>query len=321
MADPVEGQVATPDAPPNPFAGPGTAQNIDRQKALLNDIIAMGGTNAAQLYGEQDTRTQDALRQRLAQAGPVQPAQQAIYDSFRRDAEAARQQHVQSQQRQFQLGNVFMEQAKGAVPMYEQQQQALTDTMRMQFEASARRDAEETLRQQQAAARAASGGGGGGSRKLTVEERIAAGLDDQKVKDALTGAALANIPKTKWTLSDATSAGLAGKRLSYSQGAENLGFRGETAEIYRLFPDEVAAVQDEIEQYVKKDASFEDIVAAATDAAGQNKLPSNVLQIILMANAPRWGVSDRDWRPEVDSNWNSGADPVLERKPRQGGGW
>lgn len=162
MATPAPGQIPTPAKPTNPFEGGGTESNIERQKALLNDIIAMGGTRGAALYQDQDSAVQEALRKRLA-AAPTTDAQQGIYNAFARDARAGAAQHAATQLRQAQLGNVFMDQAKAAVPLYAAQQNSLVEQLRMQYEENARRDAE-----QAALSRAVSRGGGGGSARASA---------------------------------------------------------------------------------------------------------------------------------------------------------
>lgn len=285
MAEPLPGQTPTPAAPANPF-GDGATGNIDRQKALLNDIIAMGGTPAAQLYGEQDVRTQEMLRQRM-QAAPSTVAQQGIYEAFRRDAEEARRQHAETQQRQMQLGNLFMDQAKGAVPIHAKNVDAMTEALRMQFEARARADAEAA----QLARSGRSSGGGSSSTKSSY-------LDDA---DPLS-----------LTAEEAKKAGAAGNARSMEQalaayGVQNPAVAGKYGPAIQKVAGNLAAIAQlkgskavsfdfvlsSLDQIISEMEANGDFAARPGDPASIN--PDIIRDVALYMFAPVWGVADDQW--------------------------
>lgn len=279
--EPVEGQVPTPAAPTNPFSGTGTTGNIDRNKVLLNEIISMGGTRAESLYNEQDARTQEALRQRLAGASNMPAAQQAIYDGFRRDAEEARRQHAESQQRQSQLGSIFMDQAKAAVPIYEKNVDAQTEALRMQYEAQARRDAEAAA----ASAARSSGGGGGSSYKATDYGDVAT---------------------TALTPEQAVKAGTAGAARSVDQALAAYGVQNPAVSAkYGPALQKVASVIANASQAKgTKALSFDAVMGTIDDMLSEMQAsgdipegtnPSFLRDVALYMFAPVWGVQDTDW--------------------------
>ena len=93
-------------------------------------------------------------------------ARQAVYDAFSQDARAAEQQQANTIQRQGQIGQLFMDQAKAAVPIYSKNVDLASQAMRQQFE--------ERMAAQRAA-RAASSGSltGAAAGAAQAEKRVA----------------------------------------------------------------------------------------------------------------------------------------------------
>lgn len=299
MADPAPGQTPTPATPTSPFEGGGAAGNIDQQKALLNDIIAMGGNTAAQLYGEQDQRTQAALQSRMAEA-PTTTAQKGIYDAFSRDAQEARRQHAESQQRQAQLGNIFMDQAKGAVPMYEAQQKSLNDSLRMQYEASARRDAEQAQAQKEATARSyrSSGGGGGGRSSSSSSAPKTGSIDD--IKGMIASGELS---PTLLTSKEAKMLGRITPPLSLSDTLMRMGTPLMLKKYQKPLDTAMGVVanmaKDDKMDFDSIDAPLMEFLQRQQDAGLIDK--SFDLDFIAtaakLANGGLWGIDQYDWKP------------------------
>lgn len=285
MAEPLPGQTPTPAAPPNPF-GEGATGNIDRQKALLNDIIAMGGTPAAQLYQEQDVRAQEALRQRLQAAGPSTVAQQGIYDAFRRDAEEARRQHAETQQRQMQLGNLFMDQAKQAVPIHAKNVDAMTEALRMQFEARARADAEAAQ-----LARSGRGGGGGSSTKTSyLDGADPLALTAEEAKKAGTSGNARSMDQAL------AAYGVQNPAVAQKYGPAIQKVAGNLAAIAQLKGTKAVSfdfVLSSLDQIISEMEANGDFAPRPGDPASIN--PDLVRDVALFMFAPVWGVGDDQW--------------------------
>lgn len=282
----------TPPVPTNPFAGGGTEKNIDQQKALLNDLIAMQGQGARTLYERQGAEAQGLLNERLAQAGQVPDARKAVYDAFTRDAQAADQQHAQTVQRQAQLGQIFMDQAKGAVPIYAKNVDATTEAMRLQFEE--RRRKEEEARQAQMAASRASVAR---SAPKTIDQRIAEGEEDRAVKQGTARSILekSGVPKSQWSTSDVIAAGVSGAKLGLEDAAKALGF-GTTATALQG-KEALGLAQGTIDELYNgdKDVNFEQVQVAIQALIDAGEISRNQAAIALVANAPRWGMGGDEY--------------------------
>ena len=289
MADPG----TTPPVPTNPFSGGGVENNVDRQKALLNDLIAMQGQAGRQVYARQGADAQGLLQQRLSEAGPVPAARQAVYDAFSRDAQAAAQQNARTMQRQAQLGNIFMDQAKAAVPIYAKDVDATTEAMRLQFEERRRREEEQAAAQRAALARSS-----GGSSYKSVEQRIAEGEEDRAVKrgTALSILEKSGVPRSQWSTSDVVAAGLSGGKLSFDDAASALGIPSDMKKTMAANKDAQSIAQQTIDELYNgdKDVNFEQVqstVAALVEAGVVSEAMANVM---LLVNSPRWGLSAQD---------------------------
>lgn len=269
--------------PIDPYANGGAENNIERQKGLLNDLIAQTGQQGRQLYERQGPDAMAMLNHQL-QTSPATPdSRKAVYDQFVNDAKMAEQSNAQGMQRQAALNAQFLDQAKAAVPIHAADVKNQQEALRMQFEdAKAER-----------AARAASSGGG--SRKLTVEERIAAGLDDAAVKNGITATLLKDIPKSEWTASDAKKAGLAGAKGSYMEAASELGLPpGFGVNMGSEQKSALGELQGWIDSLYDKDYSFSQVVNEIKSEfdAGTYSGWNDIGKTVLQANARRWGIRD-----------------------------
>lgn len=193
--------------PANPFAGGGTEQNIDKNKALMNDLIAQEGQAARQIYERQGSDAQALLAQRLAgPEGQFAPdARKAVYDAFVRDAQAAEGQQKRTMERMGALNNIFMDQAKAAVPIHAKEVDANMEAMRLQFEERRRREEEAAAAQREARA---------SQRRSeyanSYEGRLKAALEGAQIDREVTKSMLGQTPKTEWTPKDADAMGTRG---------------------------------------------------------------------------------------------------------------
>jgi hypothetical protein len=267
--------------PIDPYANAGAEGNIDRQKALLNDIIATQGQAGRQIYERQAPEAQAALQQQLASAPATPQARQDVFGAYVQDAKLAEQGQAEFMQRQNLLNTNFMEQAKAAVPIHAADVKNQQEALRMQFEAQA----------------AARGGGGGGSRSLSVEERIAAGLDTAKVNEGIKTALLADIPKSQWTVSDAEKSGQSKSKASYLDAASELGLPpGFGIGFNSSQKSQVSDLQAWIDSLAKKDASFDEVLSQIQAASDEGIYSPDITRVVLHANARRWGITDpADW--------------------------
>ncbi len=276
---------ATPATPDNPFNGGGAEQNIDAQKALLNNLIANQGQGGRALYERQAPEAQSLLNDRLSSAGPVPAARQAVYDAFTRDARAAEQQQANTIARQGQIGQLFMDQAKAAVPIYSKNVDLASQAMRQQFE-------ERQAAQQ--AQRAAAAASSARSAPKSVEELIAGKIQDQEVKKGAARSILesSGVPKTQWSTSDVLAAGLSGSKLSFEDAAQSLGF-GPSAS---ALADRSALSQEQqtIDELFNgaKDVNFEQVQGTVRALIEAGVVSPNQAAIALVANSRRWGVGD-----------------------------
>jgi hypothetical protein len=184
------------------------------------------------------------------------------------------------------LNSNFLDQAKAAVPIHAADLKNQQEALRMQFE-----DAQ----QQRAAAAARSSGGG--SRQLSVEERIAAGLDTAKVNEGVRAALLKDIPKSQWTVSDAEKAGPAKGKASYTDAASELGYPpGFGINFSSEQKAQVSDLQTWIDSLAKKDFSFEQTQSEIQSAVDDGTYAGDIAKVLLQANARRWGITDpADW--------------------------
>lgn len=276
-------------APIDPYANQGAEQNIDRQKALLNDIIASQGQAGRQLYERQTPDAQAALQAQLASAPATPDARKAVFDAYGQDAKLAEQGQNEFMQRQQLLNSNFLDQAKAAVPIHATDVKNQQEALRMQFE-----DAQQ---QRAAAASRASSG----SRNLTIDERIAAGIDTAKVNAGVKSALLANIPKSQWTVSDAKGAGTTQGKKDPASASYELGFPPGFWSATGLDKNpEVSELQGYIDSLADDDVSFEQAVGAVKqlfdDGEYKNGTFDDMGRILLQANARRWGITNpADW--------------------------
>lgn len=280
-----------PPVPVNPFSGGGAEKNIDQQKAMLNDLIAMQGQSGRQVYERQAPEAQQLLAEQVQRAGQVPDARRAVYEAFSRDAQAADQQHTQTVQRQAQLGQIFMDQAKAAVPIYGKSVDATTEAMRLQFEERRRREAEAAANQRAAASRSSAA-----SAPKSIEQRIAEGEEDRAVKQGTARSILekSGVPKNQWSTSDVVAAGVSGAKLSFDDAAKALGF-GSTATALQA-KDALSLGQQTVdEMWNDNDATFEQVQTAVQALIQAGLLSQNTAGIVLMANAPRWGLSSEEY--------------------------
>lgn len=275
-----------PQSPDNPFNGGGAEKNIDAQRAMLNDLIANQGQAGRDIYSRQAPEAQAMLGQRLTAAGPVPAARQAVYDAFTQDARAAEQQQTNTMQRQAQLGNVFLDQAKAAVPIYSKNADLASQAMRQQFE------------ERQAAQAASRSGGGSSSSAKTVEQLIAEGMKSKEVKTGTARSILeaSGVPKSQWATSDIMAAGLSGGKGSTADALSVMGVPSTVKDGVLRNKEALDITQSTIDELWNgdKDVNFEQ-VKATVDALIETGVASEMsAYAVLLANAPRWGLSIND---------------------------
>jgi hypothetical protein len=276
----------TPVAPPNPFQGGGTEQNIDRQKALLNDMIAMEGQNARQIYERQAPDAQNLLNQQLAgQGGQHSPdARKAVYDAFIRDAQSAEGQHKRTLERQTALNAAFMDQAKAAVPIHAKEVDYATEAMRLQYEERARREAEAAAAQRAARSQASSA--------KSFESKLQAALEGVAIDKEVSKAQLGGVPKTEWTPKDAAAVGAKGKPGDINKFAREQSIP-ETWTNSRKGKEILGTLKPVIEGMIRDNLSFgetatllQQMMADDPASFGDFEIYGN---LVLGAYAPVWG--------------------------------
>ena len=308
----------TPPVPVNPFSGGGAEQNVDKQKALLNDLIAMQGQGARTLYERQGAEAQGLLQQRLAGAGTVPDARKAVYDAFTQDARAADQQHAQTVQRQSQLGSMFMDQAKAAVPIHAKNVDATTEAMRMQFEERRQKEADQyALQQQQIRASSASRSqslSGAALGREKGEQEVAfwkvtdpdgtnplnpttrtgttgAGKITDKQKANLEVLTASGIPREQWSTKDVLAAGVSGAKVGFKDAVWSVGLRQDDP----LLTDGegIDLAQSEVDELFNgdKDVTFEQVIRAMKSLVSVGAISAQLADVTLYSNAPRWGVT------------------------------
>lgn len=298
-----------PPVPTNPFSGGGTEKNIDQQRALLNDLIANQGQAGKAIYARQAPEAQDMLAQRLAAAGQVPDARKAVYDAFTRDAQAADQQQVGTQQRQNQLGQLFMEQAKAAVPIYAKNVDATTEAMRQQFELRRQQEADQAAAQQasaRASARASLSGAALGSEKAQQDLAYwkAVDPDGQNPNNPLTKGGVGAVRTTEQAAKDGTAQPV--KTFEQATEALNLPSWQKLSKTYPGLQEDANQIQSAINGMATKKGAqaltFDDVYAALQAVATDDTLKSPVdqrqllIDVLLGANAGRWGVNDpNEW--------------------------
>jgi len=303
----------TPPTPVNPYVGGGYEQNIDQQKGFLNDFIAQQGQGARALYERTGASAQDVLKSQLDAAGGNPTARTGLFQAYVDDAKAAEARNAQSVQRQAALGNIFMDQTKAAIPLYAKNVDATTEAMRLQFEE--RRRKEEQNYQMQRAQLAASGSG----RALTGAE-----LGKQKAEQDLAYYAVIDpkgenpgnplnkiVPEKPETVANATANKTATYRLSPEAATKSLNMPS-WASLTSKYPG-MQEDADYLQQVIngmadKKDFTFEDlkaqIGAALTGSDRKTAMEGRtaLFDVLMAANAGRWGVSDPNrWNFVPDS--------------------
>jgi len=284
-----------PGAPVDPYANQGAEQNIDRQKGLLNDIIAAAGQKGRQIYETQPAEAQAALQQQLASSPQTSEARKAVFDAYLRDAQLASQGQTEFTQRQAQINSNFLDQAKAAVPIHAADLKNQQEALRMQFEDNQR--AREAAAADRAASRAASG-------PKTTDQMVAEALQKLEVTNKVKAEALKNVPPGDWTMSDARAAGMAGGKMNIADAAISLGMDPEYTK--RFQPQDkkaINAIQSFIDNLAGEDVSFNDMqgqVLASYDGGLFDEIsdPMNpynpsrdLIRLILQQNSTRWGTN------------------------------
>lgn len=288
--------MADPAVPENPFNGGGAEKNIDVQRAMLNDLIANQGQTGKAIYDRQAPEAQQMLAERVAAAGQVPAARQAVYDAFTRDARAAEQQQANTIARQGQIGQLFMDQAKAAVPIYSKNVDLASQAMRQQFE------------ERMAAQRAARASSGSSTGAAAGEAKAAQDLAYWKAVDP--DGKNPNNPFTKGdssavTPETATKNGTAQPTKTFDDAAKSLKLPPWQA-LKQLDPgleSDANQLQSAINAAARQTGSkawtFDDLVSELNNlAASDDTLQSSagnrraLVDILLAANAGRWGVAD-----------------------------
>lgn len=285
-----------PVTPDNPFAGGGAEKNIDVQKALLNNLIANQGQGGRALYERQAPEAQAMLNDRLNSAGTVPAARQAVYDAFTRDARAAEQQQANTIARQGQIGNLFMDQAKAAVPIYSKNVDLASQAMRQQYE---------ERMAAQAASRASSSAGSVDKNSETYW-RSQDPNGASKANPYTEGQGWSNVGRpVSETPQQAEAAGTAQPQKSFDDAAKSLKLPPWQA-LKKLDPglepdaNQLQGAINAAARKTGKDAfTFDDLVSelnnwAATDDSLQSSAGNRraLVDVLLAANAGRWGVAD-----------------------------
>lgn len=286
----------TPVTPDNPFNGGGAEKNIDAQRAMLNDLIANQGQAGRALYERQAPEAQAMLNDRLASAGAVPAARQAVYDAFTRDARAAEQQQANTIARQGQIGQLFMDQAKAAVPIYSKNVDLASQAMRQQFE--------ERMAAQRAA-RASSGSLTGAAAGAAKAEQDLAYWNTVDPDGKNPNNPLTKGDTTVLTPETATKNGTAQPTKTFDDATKSLKLPPWQA-LKQLDPgleSDANQLQSAINAAARQTGSkawtFDDLVSELNNlAASDDTLKSSagnrraLVDILLAANAGRWGVSD-----------------------------
>jgi len=273
--------VADEIAPPqNTFEGPGTNQNIDRQRAMLNDLIAVEGQHGRQIYDQQAPQAQAALATQVAQAPHTTDARKAVYDAFIRDAQAAQGQHDRTMQRQAATNHHFMNQAKEAVPIHQQNLAAQTEALRMRYEH------EKEMERQRLAAQRAAQRASSASANLTYDQKKAKALEaanlDQDVKREL----LKGVPREQWTASDAALMNAATGKADPKEIAASFGFETNWDNA------QAREAQAVIDALFKEDVTFADVMSTLQSGGWDDRIVTSYA----LANAGRWGAGWNDVR-------------------------
>jgi hypothetical protein len=305
VAEPTPSPV--PPVPDNPFAGGGTEKNIDQQNALLNDLTANQGQAGRQIYARQDPRAQALLQQRLAAAGTVPDARKAVYDAFSLDAKSADKQQLNTMQRQAQLGDIFMKQARAAVPIYAKNVDATTEAMRLQFEERRRREQEQADLQRQQIRASMANAAASRSANKTPDELLADQIQKKDIDTARNRSILerSGKPKTQWPATAVAESGLAGARLDNFEAARKLGLGttspalrdlGDKAQNRPSASDALKLGQQTVDaMWVESDPTFDQTKVSLDALVSLGFMSRNQAAIILTANAPRWGMQPDEW--------------------------
>lgn len=301
MADP-----AVPPVPDNPFAGGGTEKNIDQQRVLLNDLVANAGQSGRKIYERQGAEAQGLLQERLGAAGQVPDARRAVYDAFTRDAQAAETQQTNTMKRQAQLGDIFMNQAKAAVPIYAKNVDATTEAMRLQFDERRRREQEQAQLQREAAAasRASARASSRSKAPKTTEELVADNMQALTVNAETTKQALAAglITPAGMSLKAAKEAGIGSGSRSLNTALTALGVKLPQAQ--KRYSKDIQTVSALLQGEAREGYSWDEISSQllgkvqAMQANGDfgATMDVNLLtQAALYMHAPQWGIRDEEW--------------------------
>ena len=296
---------ATPATPDNPFNGGGAEQNIDAQKALLNNLIANQGQGGRALYERQAPEAQAMLNDRLSSAGTVPAARQAVYDAFTRDARAAEQQQANTIARQGQIGQLFMDQAKAAVPIYSKNVDLASQAMRQQFEE--RQAAQAASRASSASSTGAAAGALKAQQDLAYWNTV--DPDGKNPNNPLTKGGVGTVRTVEQAAKDGTAQ--PPKTFEQATQALNLPSWQKLANTYPGLQEDATQIQSAINGMAAKKGTqaltFDDVYAALQAVATDDTLksPTNqrqlLIDVLLGANAGRWGVQDpNEWSYSPD---------------------
>lgn len=266
--------------PIDPYANAGAEQNIDRQKALLNDIIATQGQAGRQVYERQAPEAQAALQQQLASAPATPQARQDVFGAYIKDAQLAEQGQADFMKRQTLLNSNFLDQAKAAVPIHAADVKNQQEALRMQYE-----DAQAA----RAAARAGSGGGYSGNPLIKNEQQKAEYL--QYLKDNnLIG------DPSELNLSDLQQLGIAGSASTPEAVAQQLGINWKAVQGKLADPADVSVLKSQIDKWARSTKGafgFHDLQSQINAEGSALGVPPIAIQLLLASYAPQWGINPR----------------------------
>lgn len=294
----------TPQAPETTF-GPDAEDSAERQKQALIRIIGDQGH-----YGAKQLQARAAAAQGLQagamaapatqMAGGLDPANQALYDVFTRDAAASQQSHSQETQRIQAANQAYMDQVKAAIPMQRADLDAFTNAQRMEYEERQR------IREQEAADRAAAAARASAqSHQMSIMQRALENREADKVISQLDWSEMGPMERT---VKAAKSAGAQGGARSLMDAAAAIGMDPEVARRRWISPDgqDQFAEQDAMlaremqgmlsEAVSNGGVTWSQVIAAAQDIGSKLGFDYRAnVQPWLATVSQLWGVDDKDW--------------------------
>lgn len=294
----------TPQAPETTF-GPDAEDSAERQKQALIRIIGEQGH-----YGAQQLRARDAAAQGLqagafaapqvAAAGGMDPATQALYGVFTRDAQQAQTNHSQETQRIQAANQAYMDQVKAAIPMQRADLDAFTNAQRMEYEERQR------IREQEAADRAAAAArASASSQQMSILQRALENREADKVISQLDWNEMGPMERT---VKAAKAAGAQGGARSLLDAAAAIGMDVDAARRRWVTPDgndqfaeQDAMLANEMQSMLSEavqngGVSWSQVMAAAMDISSKLGFDYKAnAQPWLATVSKLWGVEDKDW--------------------------